>query len=616
MQSSENAFVVLPSTYRHNEAFLNAVRPAPTEVISSPVPKSSETPTANPDGFNSGNGSVPQSVMSIESQPQSNSQSSRRSADASKSSRRTDGTRGTVENRETNEVSQRSVATASLSHASHPLSSHESMQTDPSSTPAQNESSIFFFPNVEFGIHKAKSLCALVSVGGMPNVLTPDERIAYLAHIFGDDTSFVRVVGGLLSFVVKNGVLNSGSRNDDIIHINSISYRNYCSVMKVSPVTLRALHVFSDDIHPVGRGGLRGKEGLSLYGLLKSCVRTPSGRLLLRSWLIYPSTDVSVIKERQFLVRCFLDRSNRALTVALRYALVGLKNVRSVIARIRRLAAGLGEWKGLYGCAKAFIAVMDALKVAVQQRPRLKLSPLIAKIISIREHDMREVVSWIDAVVDFEESMATGRLIVATSFSDEIDDLKRSYNGMDDFLTAISAQELKEMLERENCPKLTSLQVVYVPQVGFLVVLREEDVDEVGMGVWQEHGMSFVYHSKESGYHFRNERCRKLDDEIGDIHGAILDLESKAFRYLQTQVLSFCDSLCVMGDAVYELDCLQGLAACSNEYSWTLPHICDDTEVGELCIVDGRHALLENKVASFVPNSTYMKLGDVHVLTG
>lgn len=562
VQSCENAFIVLPSSYRHNERFLNAVCPRQGKKIQATVSPSSQAPPEGVEQSTSINASLRRGTASQRSQASGRAQDSERSDQQ------------------------------------------------------QVESSIFYLANVEFNINKAKNMCALVSVGGMPTELIPDKRIAYLSHIFGNDTSFIRVVGGLLAFIVKNGVLSCMTRNDNMIDIHSISYRNYCGVMKISPVTLRALNVFSDDIHPVGRGGMRSKEGLSLYGLLQSRVKTGSARLLLRLWLIYPSTDLSVIKERQFLVGTFLDGSNRALTVGLRYALVSLKNVRNLIGRMRRVVAGLADWKGLYGCAKAFITVLEALKMGVQQSERLKNCALVAKILSVREPDLREVVSWIDAVVDFDESAITGRLIVASGFSEEIDDLKRSYNAMDDFLTKVSIQELKELVTKEGCPSVTSLQVVYVPQVGFLAVLREEDVDGVGVETWEKHGLRFVFHSKESGYHFRNERCRVLDEEIGDIHGAILDLESKAYQYLEKQVLMYCESLCVMGDAVCELDCLQGLAACAQEMSWTLPTMVDDSEGGEVRIEEGRHVLLESKVASFVSNSTHLRIGDVHVVTG
>lgn len=477
-----------------------------------------------------------------------------------------------------------------------------------------DDSAVYFLPNSEFTVFKAKSSCALVSIIGMPDSLSPDERIAYLSHIFGDDLSFVRVVGALLSFVVQNGMLNTIGANDDTIHISTISHRNYCDAMHISPTTMRALHVFHDEAHPIGRGSMRGKESRSLYGLLKSHVKTQSAQALLRSWIMHPTTDLKVIEERQFLVSCFLDRSNRSLTVALRDALKGVKNVPSILMRFHRVAAGLSEWKGLYGSAKAFISLLDALKSAIQQCEKLKDSPLIDKALGVRKADLQEVVSWIFSVVDFEESNATGRLIVSEGFSDEIDELKRSFCAMDDFLSSVGAQEYNRLTTHESCPSVSWLRVVYKLQIGFLIVLPEDDVDAAGLSVWGDFGFTFVFHSKESGYHFRNDRCQQLDDEIGDIHATILELEGKAFRYLEKNVLVYAESLYIMADIVRELDCLQGLAACTREHSWVIPTLHNDGNGFE--IENGGHALLSCNTTSFVTNSTQMKIGDVHVVTG
>lgn len=474
--------------------------------------------------------------------------------------------------------------------------------------------SVLFLPNNDFSLNKAKSICALISVANMPRFLLPDERLAFLSHIFGDDLVYTRVVGALLSFVVHQGVLIVANKNDDTIHITAITYRNYGDAMRISATTMRALSVFRDETHPIGHGGMHGKEGDSLYGLLKCHVKTQSARLLLRSWITYPSTSIKVIEERQFIVRCFLDASNRALAVALRDSLSGVKNVRNLMMRFHQVTAGLAEWKGLYDSAKSFVSLLEALKTASLQCDDLKGSPLIGKALDVRENDLQQVVSWIYSVVDFEESHATGRLIVAEGFSDEIDNLKRSFCAMDDFLTGIGAQEHSRLTGLPNFPFIRWLLVEYKLQIGFLIVLPDDNVEAVGLSVLEGFGLTFVFHSKEKGYYFRNDRCKKLDEDIGDIQASILELERKAYLYLEKNVLAYEESLCTMADIACELDCLQGMAACSREHMWTVPQVCDGGD--EMLIEEGAHALLSYNMTSFVKNSTQMKSGDVHIVTG
>lgn len=477
-----------------------------------------------------------------------------------------------------------------------------------------SEKKVLFLANSEFGLTKSTELCGLVSVRGTPDHLNPEERFAYLSHLLGEDDCVLRAVGGLLSFIIQNGVMGSLGENNESLEINAIRYCNYCEVMKINPTTLRALHVFSQDAHPAGRGSLAAKEGLSLYGILKGHVKTGSARKLLRLWLLYPSASIETITQRQFVVQVLRKSSNSAILQALKSALRGVKNVPGVLWRLKKICAGINDWKALYCSVKSFIIVLDALKIAMQQNEDLVQCPLFAKAATISESDLRECVSWIDAVVDFEESTASGRLVVAPGFSERIDEQKRSYSGLDDFLTSVGVQEHQNFLEMTDAPCFTSLYFTYQPQIGYLIVLSEGDVDRIGIETLENNGMSFVFASPEQGFHFKNDRCRKLDDDMGDLHGAIIDLEAQAYRYLESQVFSCSAAMFEMAALVRELDCLQALACVANEYSWTKPGFSKDG--GGLVIEDGRHPLMEQVVSSFVPNSTNLKCGDIQILTG
>lgn len=596
--SCDNACVVVPSSCRNDSLFLDALAPF----------ESNTSSVANP------------SSRARSATPSSRSQapeSERRSA----------------------QTPQPTVATlpaaspasgSSCPSVSHPPSAASRTQSDIRSTPSQlhnpavhhhhhhsqaADSFVFYIPNADFALPKAKAMCALLLVKGMPDTLTPDQRVAYLSHVFSDDVSFTRALGALLSFVVQNGIISHTlDRRDDTIHLDRIFYRDFCDVMHVPFSTLWALHVFNDEVHPLGRGGLKGKEALSLYGILKARVKTASARRLLRTWLCFPSSDVEQIKERQAVVSTFLSDSNRALLISLRTALTNVGSVQTAISNIRRVSATVADWKRLYSSTRAFVSIIEALRAAFTQRQQLTVSKLLRDTLNVSTAKLREVVGWIDSVVDFEESSLTGKLIIVPGFSEEIDSLKRTYSALDDYLTTVGEEVLQAMQEANDCPPIQTIKMAYEPSIGFLVVLCDEDVDSVGLDAWTDFGLTYLYHVEGSGYHFRSERTHKLDDDIGDIHCVILDLESKAARYLETKVLPLCEHVLSTSDQICELDCLQGLAQCAHENGWNLPVISDDSL--ELVIENGRHPLLSLNTPSFVPNSTAMKFGDVHVVTG
>lgn len=480
------------------------------------------------------------------------------------------------------------------------------------------ETMISFIPNSEFAIAKSRELCSIVQIESLPKSFNPTRAPpSYMMHVAGEEDCVVRAIGGLLSFLLKNGVLGTvatGVDGNETIQINTIVYRNFFNTMRLGPTTLRALNVFNNDKHPIGHGSLKGKEGVSLFGILKTHVRTAAARDLLKNWLRYPSTCIETIRERQFVVDLLRKSSNRVVLVAVKDALRGVKNVPAILRRMRKISAKVTDWKALYSSLKSFIILMDTMKVAVHQNVDFNESSILARFTKIDERQLRDAENWIDAVVDFEESSVSGRMVVAEGFSEEIDEMKRSYNALDDFLTAVGVEEHERLSQVDNAPRLNSLYFTYNPQIGYLVVLTENDCDQIGIECLEMHGMSFVFRSSEHEYHFKTERCRQLDDGLGDIHGAIVDLEAKAFRYLESKIFSSFTVIYNMFSLVRELDCLQALACSATEYTWTKPDFCADDD--RLMIKSGRHPLLDLLVPSFVPNSTNLRRGDVQVLTG
>lgn len=481
-----------------------------------------------------------------------------------------------------------------------------------------SEAMITFIPNSEFGIAKSRELCSLMQINSLPNS-SKVERVppSHVAHVSGEEDCVVRAIGGLLSFLLKNGILGTVTTAVDgkeSIQINTIVYRNFFNTMKLSPTTLRALNVFNNDTHPVGHGSLKGKEGVSLFGILKTHLRAAAASDLLKNWLRYPSTCIETIKERQIVVNLLRKSSNGAVLVAVKDALRGVKNVPAILRRMMKITAKVTDWKALHSSLKSFIILLDTVKVAVRQNEDFNESSVFAKFTKIDERHLRDAENWIDAVVDFEESAISGRMVVAEGFSEEIDEMKRSYNALDEFLTAVGVEENERMLQDGNELHLNSLYFTYNPQIGYLVVLTENDCDRIGIECLEMHGMSFIFRSSEHEYHFKTERCRQLDDELGDIHGAIVDLEAKAFRYLESKILSSSTAIYNVFSLVRELDCLQALACSATEYTWEKPDFCAEND--RLVIEEGRHPLLDLLVPSFVPNSTNLRRGDVQVLTG
>lgn len=464
-----------------------------------------------------------------------------------------------------------------------------------------------------FSTKSASKWISMVSVPGMPTVLAPRDRLSYMTHLVGPerDPSF-RCVGALLHFLVQNDILNSLEQDDHPIGISSIAQKSFTSSLQVSKETARALDIFHQDIHPLGSGYGKAKEGVSLYGILNR-TKTSSGARMLRRWLSLPSVDTNVISERQLVVDVLRAPINEPCFETIRDELRGVSSVLSALTHIRSFSATFNDWISLSKSVKSFLAIIGAFKTLTD--PEVKEAYLYQRATAVEETYLRQTIDWVGAVVDVGESRSLGRTVVVPGFSEDIDKMREVYVGLDSFLTEIAVEEMEKTASEHNLI-LPQMQVVYFPQIGYLVRIDEQVLaaDQVSEQQLAHVGLQLLFCTQGDGGYYKNQRCRELDDSLGDIHGALLGLEAKAVRYLESKILPLAPHLCLAAEVVCEIDCLISLAVVAKESEWIRPVVTQDCASIE--IDRGRHAIQELVVPSFIANSTSASPGSIHVVTG
>lgn len=152
--------------------------------------------------------------------------------------------------------------------------------------------------------------------------------------------------------------------------------------------------------------------------------------------------------------------------------------------------------------------------------------------------------------------------------------------------------------------------------MGYLVLLDEDFLssERCSERLLARAKLDFMFSSAGVGGYFKNEKCTELDSELGDIHGALVDLEAKAVRYLEAQILPHAKALVNATSLSSELDCLMSLAVVSRENRWACPKF--DPGARGVDIREGRHALLELLKPGFIPNSVCASAGHVYIITG
>jgi len=112
------------------------------------------------------------------------------------------------------------------------------------------------------------------------------------------------------------------------------------------------------------------------------------------------------------------------------------------------------------------------------------------------------------------------RTAVLPGVDDELDNMRRTYNGLDSLLTRAATQlqsELPEWASQyvENC--------IFFPQLGFLTVVPLDL--ETGKGRYEGEGVDDdiwerMFMSNNMGY-YKNHRMKEMDEHFGDLYGMI-----------------------------------------------------------------------------------------------
>ncbi|KAJ2899717.1 hypothetical protein MKZ38_002910 [Zalerion maritima] len=392
--------------------------------------------------------------------------------------------------------------------------------------------------------------------------------------------------------------------------VKGIEMLSFADYMFVNGDTLAALQIMGSEAHP-NRYSQTSKESLSLFGLFKPHAVTYEGRFKLRQMFLRPSIDLAVIHERQRTISTFLHPENQETIDSIHRELMKIPNVRTMMAYLRRgidfpsqgaSSMKRSVWAALATFSGVFLQINDRFQ-HLSGAKRLHILP--RTLYSISRDAIVQVGEIIGRTIDFEQSQDRLRTAVARGVDPDLDAMKREYDGMERFLTDMATNVNREI------PQWAQKHVqhcIFFPQIGFLTVVVLDP--ETGRGRYEGDGSrdpswDFLFEADGNAY-YKNEWMRDLDSRFGDMYCAILDREIELLHDIAVQVLEHEKVIIAAYNACGELDSLVALALGARLYNWTQPRVVDEKMIE---IREGRHALQERVVQSFIPNDCKIEQG-------
>ncbi|KAF3174122.1 MutS protein msh5 [Orbilia oligospora] len=415
------------------------------------------------------------------------------------------------------------------------------------------------------------------------------------------------------------------------------------NTMFLNADTMTSLQIFSDESHPSfhkqGPHG-RGKEGLSLFGIVNT-TRTPQGYQCLKQMFLRPSLDSAVITSRYNAIKTLIRPDNSNAVGGIHKSLKKIPDIRKILIMLKK--GGESSGNGMLGDVE-FGAKKKARSTSTRTWNSLlhfvyntiKIRNYIAEMLGTPDIEVfRKIANAFeivhlqnigkmidDTVVDFEESQYQGRVCVKPGVDSDLDAIKDTYNSFDYMLSDV-AKEITNQLPPEIKTTGLNLNVVYYPQLGYLIciplgsdkepVYSGSNGDDDIMNKWD-----WMFSTAHSAY-FKSQRTRDLEENLGDIFGAICGKCSLlAFRITASSNTiaprqgnrypsrTPRKSYEIQGFVDINFQHLWRVRQAAMTYHWTRPLI---TEGNIIRIHKGRHPLQELCVAAFIPNDTDLEGG-------
>lgn len=277
-----------------------------------------------------------------------------------------------------------------------------------------------------------------------------------LASMIDFDSSVqVRALGALLQFLQSTIFrLEEG----ETITVNSVNQAKTAMFMRINASTLRALHIFATEHHPLmAKGYGHTKEGFSLFTLLDR-TKSKVGRQKLKEWMLKPLLDRNVISCRHDGVELFLRPEFQTQVGSLLNLLERIGPVDRILLRMQKCNTAPMDFVVLSRTLSSALAITDLLtngfleKLAAvvdshyqgDDQDAQYLRDAAARYVAFLERIvqdccvsvMRDLEERITSIVD--EALTSEEkdtVVIQTGFHEDLDAAKQTFENLDGTFT-------------------------------------------------------------------------------------------------------------------------------------------------------------------------------------
>ena len=331
-------------------------------------------------------------------------------------------------------------------------------------------------------------------------------------------------------------------------------------------------------------------EGMSLLQVLDH-TQTPMGARQLRSWTLFPVTDIDEINRRLDVVEYFFRDTllrDRASDILKR------------VGDLERLISKLGQQR--IG-PRDTVALRNSLEATSDLRRLLADSDSeILKEIAGKMADVSPAVNAIALTIDPDAPAKLGGAgkVIADGVDGRLDEYRD--------IRVNAHRMLDEIRDREvGATGITSLKIGYNNVFGYYIEVRNTHKDKVP-DTW------IRKQTLTAAERYITPELKELEEKIMEAGTAIETLETELFNRLLQGLIRFIPEMQRMAKGAEYVDCLLSLAVAAERYRYVRPVVDDSLS---LSITDGRHPVIERRLPAgepYIANSVKLDCDKTQVM--
>jgi DNA mismatch repair protein MutS len=381
----------------------------------------------------------------------------------------------------------------------------------------------------------------------------------------------VCVCGALLSYIKEIQPQSVGI-------FSNIRYIRSSDFMYLDSVAIKNLEILSCMYS--------GKLENSLLSVVDS-TKTAMGARTLRNWIIQPLLDIEKIKNRQTIVKFFIDNSNVRKEVI--ENLKSISDIERISARISSLTAG----------PKDLIALKHSLRAVNKVYEIISSVPGLNLEIPKNEQIIDKISNFI---VDEPPISLKDGGVIKNGIDEKLDELRKLSTDVKMYISKIESKE-------KQATGINNLKIGYTSVFGYYIEISKSNIRLVPNHYIRKQTLT-------NAERYITEELKVLEEKILSSHEKILILENEIFNNVKLEIALYLQDILKTSQIISEIDIFCSFAKDALEYNYVCPTIIDSQE---LYIKDGRHPVVERilKNGEFISNDvTFDQNSRVIIITG